>query len=175
MYTRSDLQKAKDQALHSNRYADGEMVLNNYRIGKLPVPSAFANIAGVYRPEQYKRDKADIDALVASIASQVSVDAAAQAAAGEAAATGLPDSNAVMDNETAVQLTLAYDLHRDEDEEANTGAIIAVIIGAILMFGLLGYCLWKACRSSRRMEMQNARGGQQKVMVNSFRSDATPN
>jgi len=49
--------------------------------------------------------------------------------------------------------------HIEEDEEANTGAIIACIIGAIVLVGLLGYCLWRMCRAKDGREAANVRGG----------------
>ena len=60
------------------------------------------------------------------------------------------------------------DFHRDSDRKANAGAIAAVIVGSIILVGLLGYCLWKACMMKKSGEMSSAqRGGRQgTVLVN---------
>ena len=64
--------------------------------------------------------------------------------------------------------TVEYQWHVDEDgDDANTGAIVAVIIGAIILVGLLGYCLWKVCRAKDGREAAAVRGGRSgTILVN---------
>lgn len=68
-----------------------------------------------------------------------------------------------------------YSGHINEDDEANTGAIAAVIVGAILLVVLAALLVYRCVVSKRAGEMGRSRGGSKdgKVLVNqsSFRSD----
>ena len=113
------------------------------------------NVAGVYRPEQYRQDLEVINIAIAQIDSQKAADAAeaatTEAAAEEAAATAL-------DNETATELTATLLDHSEEEREANTGALVAAVIGGIILIGLLGFCCMRMCANKRRSEMAGAGG-----------------
>ena len=59
--------------------------------------------------------------------------------------------------------------HKEEDKDVNAGAIAGCVIGAVLLIGMLAYCMWKACMKSKGAEMSSARGGArngQTVLVN---------
>lgn len=150
-------------------------LIHNDLIGQLPVPTGQMNVAGVYRPEQYRQDLEVINIAIAQIDKQKAEDAA-DAAAAEAAAEAEAEADATaLDNETATELTAALLDHSEEEREANTGALVAAIIGGIILIGLLGFCCMRMCMDKRRSEMGGAtRGGQgQAIRVNnsSFRSD----
>lgn len=138
------------------------MVLNifeNKALGKLDTPYAFADIKGVYRPEDLAADQAEIRRIIKEIEKQRKADELAQAAAkaaNDASAACDDDEDdcsagtlGKIDRATAERLNSVYELHRNEEEEANTGAIVAVIIGAILLFGLLIICCWKMCMAKK--------------------------
>lgn len=123
------------------------------------MPTALANVAGVYRPEDYRIDEALIQKVLAEIDGDKAAAEAAAAAEAEAQEALANASEDQISAEQAVTLSIALDLHSDEKRDANTGAIVAVIIGTVILFGLLGYCLWMACKMQRRREMNNAGGG----------------
>lgn len=144
----------------------------NDLIGQLPTPTGQMDVAGVYRPEQYRQDLEVINIAIAQIDKQKAADEAAAVAA-EAAAEKEAEATA-LNNETATELTAALLDHSEEEREANTGALVAAIIGGIILIGLLGFCCMRMCADKRRSEMGSAtRGAGQAIRVNnsSFRSD----
>lgn len=158
-------------------------IFENDRLARVKTPSSFANVAGVYRPEDQVRDQREIDKIVAQIQAQKAKDsesaAAAQAALDEALAQEEEDaaSEAAAEGESGIEDTDAYKAHKDEDKDANAGAIAACVIGAILLFVLIGYCIMKMIMMSRQKEagMNRSNSGTVRVLNNSYRSDGTPN
>lgn len=146
-------------------------IFENKAMGKLPTPYNYADIKGVYRPEDLAADQAEIRRIINEIEKQKEADELAQVAAkaaNDAEATVDCDENeedctagslGKIDRATAERLNSVYELHRNEEEEANTGAIVAVIIGAILLFGILAVCCWKMCNAKKQMAGGTRGGG----------------
>ncbi len=153
-----------------SEYAAGKRVVldifENKALGKLETPYAFADIKGVYRPEDLAADQAEIRKIIKDIEQKRKADELAQAAEkAEAAACDDDEDDCTagtlgkIDRATAERLNSVYELHRNEEEEANTGVIVAVIIGAILLFGLLIICCWKMCMAKKQMAGGTRGGG----------------
>ena len=158
-----------------SQYSDSKkVVLNifeNKALGKLPTPYSFADIEGVYRPEDLAADQAEIRRIIKEIEKQRKADELAQAAAKAAqdadAANQCDEDDdectvstlGKIDRATAERLNSVYELHRNEEKDANTGTVVAVIIGAILLFGLLAICCWKVCYAKKQMAGGTRGGG----------------
>lgn len=64
---------AASQQANSDWHGQVAMILANWNIGRLPVPSSLANVAGVYRPEQLRIDEAEVRQLLAEFAEDKAV------------------------------------------------------------------------------------------------------
>lgn len=156
------LHSSTDQSAAASQRDSGSMaayraIIVNDLIGQIATPTGQADVKGVYRPEQYRQDLEIINIAIAQIDNQKAADAAAASESETSAA----DAEAVaLDNETASELTAALLDHSEEEREANTGALVAAIIGGIILIGLLAFCCMRMCMDKRRSEMNTAgRGG----------------
>ena len=108
------------------------------------VPLAQATIEAVVRPKDVAEKKARIDAYVRQIRGEPEPDDQ-QLVSTSAVVGSLP-------RPATAALVEGIDNHLDEDDDANVGAIVAVVIGAIVMFILIGMMV-------RRFMMMKAMGG----------------
>lgn len=177
LYKNTVWSDGKSQALFDNgrKYAAALQLLTNDVVMQAKMPTSFADVEGVYRPEHFRADKAEMEALVEQWEAQLNqetsdmnryVEDEEEMTTGEKVVKEL-----VKDTQTAAQIDLAWSIHIKEDEPANAGAVVAIVFGFVMFFLLLGYCIWSSCRAKRANEMSTAHGGT-RVMVNTAnRSD----
>ena len=108
------------------------------------VPIAQATIDAVVRPKDVAEKKARIDAYVRQIRGEPEPDDQ-QLVSSSSVVESLP-------RPATAALVEGIDNHLDEDDDANVGAIVAVIIGSLVMFILIGMMV-------RRFMMMKAMGG----------------
>lgn len=110
----------------------------------------------MYRPEDRDADQREIQKIIRDIKRKRAQDEAARAAA---EGSDADRESSVIDSETASRLNAAYDLHKDEDDEANLGPLVAVIIGGVVLVVLVIYCVCKACVMRKAMGTAKTMGG----------------
>jgi len=132
-------------------------ILENRAKALLPSPSIYGDVENVYRPENRDADQREIQKIIRDIQRKRAQDEAARAASDGSEADR--ESSVVIDSEIASRLNAAYDLHKDEDDEANLGPLVAVIIGGVILVILLVYCVCKACMMRKAMATMKTAGG----------------
>ena len=108
------------------------------------VPLDQATINAVVRPKDVAEKKARIDAYVRQIRGEPEPDDQ-QLVSSSSVVESLP-------RPATAALVEGIDNHLDEDDDANVGAIVAVVIGSLVMFILIGMMV-------RRFMMMKAMGG----------------
>lgn len=68
-------------------------------------------------------------------------------------------SNQVDLERIADEIEAREDLHEDDEDNENAGAIAALIIGTIILVGMLAFCMWKACNAKKSGGMGMSSGG----------------
>ena len=122
-----------------NPLIENQLISRIVQVSPLPQET----IQAVVRPKDVAEKKARIDAYVRQIRGEPEPDDA-QLTSSSAVVEALPRPK-------TAALVEGIDNHLDEDDDANTGAIVAVVIGALVMFILIGMMI-------RRCMMMKAMG-----------------
>ena len=130
-------------------------LIENQIISKISqtVPLDQATIDAVVRPKDVAEKKARIDAYIRQIRGEPEPDDQ-QLVSTSAIVGSLP-------RPATAALVEGIDNHLDEDDDANTGAIVAVVIGALVMFILIGMMI-RRCMMMKAMGDGGSSGGAKK-------------